>query len=101
MGDDRKEVQQCCKNMSGVRQDIVENLQHMVHEYHIYVDLFKTALQRMPTDQYKVLIRADMKPAGEHARRFNESVTNEVAIVIVGNDFEKRDIVLEKKNGRL
>ncbi|CAF1265956.1 unnamed protein product [Rotaria magnacalcarata] len=54
----------------------------------------------MPTDQYKVLIRADMKPAGEHARRFNEPVTNEVVVVIVGNDFEKRDILLEKKNGR-
>ncbi|CAF4020810.1 unnamed protein product [Rotaria magnacalcarata] len=55
----------------------------------------------MPTDQYKVLIRADMKSAGEHARRFNEPVTNEVVVVIVGNDFEKRDILLEKKNGRL
>ncbi|CAF4742786.1 unnamed protein product, partial [Rotaria magnacalcarata] len=74
MGDDRKEVQQRCKNMPGVRQDIVEKLQRMVHEHQIYVDLFKTALQRMPTDQYKVLIRADMKPAGEHARRFNEPV---------------------------
>ena len=96
MGDDRKEVQQRCKNMPGVRQDIVEKLQRMVHEHHIYVALFKTALQRMPTDQYKVLIRADMKPAGEHARRFNEPIADQVAVVISGNDFEKRDIVLEK-----
>jgi len=101
MGDDRKEVQQRCKNMPGVRQDIVEKLQQMVHEHNTYVEFFKIALQRMPSDQYKVVISADKKPAGEHARRFNEPVTNEVAVVIAGNEFDRRDIVLEKQNGQL
>jgi hypothetical protein len=101
MGDDRREVQQRCKNMPGVREDIVKKLQQMVHEHNPYVQSFKTALQRMPSDQLKVIIRADKKPAGEHARRFNEPVTNEVAIVIAGNEFEKRDIVLEKQSGQL
>jgi PIF1-like helicase/Helitron helicase-like domain at N-terminus len=101
MGDDRKEVQQRCKNMPGVRENIVKKLQQMVHEHNPYVQFFKTALQRMPSDQFKVVIRADKKPAGEHARRFNEPVTNEVAAVIAGNEFDKRDIVLEKQNGQL
>jgi hypothetical protein len=101
MDDDRKEVQQRCKNMSSVREDIVKKLQQMVHEHNSYVQSFKTALQRMPSDQLKVVIRADKKPAGEHARRFNEPVTNEVAVVIAGNEFERRDIVLEKQNGQL
>jgi hypothetical protein len=101
MGDDRKQVQQRCKNMPGVREDIVKKLQQMVHEHNTYVEFFKIALQRMPSDQYKVVISADKKPAGEHARRFNEPVTNEVAVVIAGNEFDRRDIVLEKQNGRL
>jgi hypothetical protein len=101
MGDERKEVQQRCKNMPGVRVDIVKKLQQMLHQHNIYVDFFKTALQRMPSDKYKVVIRADKKPEGEHERRFNEPVTNEVAIVIAGNAFDRRDIVLEKQNGLL
>jgi hypothetical protein len=101
MGDDRKQVQQRCKNMPGVREDIVKKLQQMVHEHNTYVEFFKTAIQRMPSDQYKVVIRADKTPVGEHARRFNEPVTNEVAVVIVGNEFDRRDIVLEKQNGQL
>ena len=40
-------------------------------------------------------------PAGEHAGRFNEPVTNEVAVVIVGNELDRQDIVLEKRNNQL
>jgi ATP-dependent DNA helicase PIF1 len=77
------------------------DLQQMLHQCNNYVHVFKSALQRMPTDAYKVVIRADKKPAGEHAGRFNEPVTNEVAVVIMGNEFDRRDIVLEKTNNRL
>ncbi|CAF1021035.1 unnamed protein product [Adineta steineri] len=101
MGDDTKQVKQRCKNLPGVREDIVKKLQQMVHEHNSYVQSFKLAIQRMPSDQYKVVIRADKTPLGEHARRFNEPVTNEIAVVIAGNEFDKRDIVLEKQNGQL
>ncbi|CAF1385237.1 unnamed protein product [Adineta ricciae] len=92
MGDDREEVKQRCKNLPGVRPEIVAELQEMIHEHNIYIDLFETALQRMPSDQYKMVIRADKKPAGEHARRFNEPVVNEVAVVIADNEFDRRDV---------
>ena len=101
MGDDKKQVHQRCRNMPGVREDTVKKLQQMVHEHNSYVGLFKTALQRMPSDQYKVVIRADKKSTGEHARRFNEPMANEVAVVISGDEFDRRDIVLEKQNGQL
>ena len=101
MGDERLEARQRCNNIPGTHQDIVTELQQMLHQHNTYVDILKTALQRMPSDAYKVVIRADKKPAGEHARRFNAPTTDEVAIVIAGNEFDRRDIVLEKKNNQL
>ena len=98
MGDDRKQPDRRCNTNPGTRRDIVLKLQQMLHQYNNYVHSFKIALERMPSDEYKVIIKADKTPVGEHARRFNEPLVNEVAVVIVGNEFNKRDIVLEKKN---
>ncbi|CAF1283851.1 unnamed protein product [Adineta steineri] len=98
MGDDSKQVQQRCKKLPGVREDVVKKLQQMVHEHNSYVKSFKLAVQRMPPTQYKVAIRADKTAAGEHARRFNEPVANGVAVVIAGEEFNKRDIILEQQN---
>jgi hypothetical protein len=101
MGDEQQEVKQRCNNIPGTHQDIVIELQQMLYQHNNYVHIFKSALQRMTSDSYKVVINADKKPAGEHERRFNAPVTNEVAIVIAGNEFDRRDIVLEKRNNRL
>ena len=101
MGDERLEARQRCNNIPGTHQDIVTELQQMLHQHNTYVHIFKTALQRMPSDAYQLVIRADKTPAGEHARRFNAPTTDEVAIVIAGNEFDRRDIVLEKKNNQL
>jgi hypothetical protein len=54
----------------------------------------------MPTDD-KVVIRADKTPTGEHRRRFNAPTLDEVATVMVDNDFDTRDIVLHKRNNTL
>ena len=101
MGDEQQEAKQRCSNIPGTNQNTVIELQQMLHEHHSYVQIFKTALQRMPTDAYKVVIRADATPVGEHERRFNAPTTNEVAIVIVGDGFDRRDIILEKRNNQL
>ena len=52
-------------------------------------------------EDYKVIIKADKTPVGEHERRFNAAVMSEVAILIVGQEFEKRDIIMEKRNNSL
>ena len=69
----------------------------MLHETNQYVKIFKTAIENMTTDDFKVVIKADRTPPGEHERRFNVPTTDEVAILIVGNDFQSRDIVLHKR----
>ncbi|GFS88025.1 helitron_like_N domain-containing protein [Nephila pilipes] len=55
----------------------------------------------MPSDPHKIVIQADRMPAGEHVRRFNAPTVVEVAIIIVGDQFQPRDIVLHRRNEQL
>jgi hypothetical protein len=55
----------------------------------------------MSSDTHKVLIQEDNQHAGEHVRILNAPTTDEVAIVIVGDQFKPRDIVLHNRNDRL
>lgn len=83
---------------TAMRRGILFDLQQLLHEHHALVQLFKTALDRMPTDDYKVVIRADKRPAGTHERQFNAPTIDEVAVVIVGENRESRDIVLARRD---
>lgn len=101
MGDEQLEADQRCDYILGTRRQIVLNLQRMFHEHNCLIKTFKTALERMPTDEYKVVIRADRIPAGEHERRFNAPQVDEVAVVISGNEFDKRDIIIQRRGESL
>ena len=73
----------------------------MLHSHNSYVQILKAAPDKMPSDEYKLVICAELGPTGEHPRRFNKSATNEVAIVIGGNKFHRQDSVLERRNRQL
>lgn len=79
-------------------REIIAKLQQLLHEHNALVNLFKTALEIMPSDNHKIVIRADKKPAGAHARQFNAPTINEVAIVVVGDNVESRDIIIKRRN---
>jgi hypothetical protein len=49
----------------------------------------------------RLVIRADRTPAGEHVRRYNEPTVDEVAVILVESEYDRRDIVLEKRNNKL
>ena len=66
MGDEQQEAEKHCSNIPGIRQNIILEVQQMLHYHNNYVQSFKTALERMPTDEYKLVIRADKRSAGEH-----------------------------------
>lgn len=83
------------------RREILSQLQSFLHQHNELVRLFKTALDRMPSDDHKIVIRADKTPLGEHARRFNAPTIDEVAIVIVGEQHLPSDIVLHRRNEQL
>lgn len=101
VGDANSEIAQRCVISSNLRRSIVEQLQHLLHEENELVRLFRTALDRMPSDDYKIVIRADKTPVGQHAGRFNAPTIDDVAIVIVGEEFQSRDIVLHRRNNEL
>lgn len=101
MGDERKEIDQRCSNITGLRREIVDELQHILHERNQLISIFKTALERMVADNYKVVIRADKRPIGEHERRYNAPQVNEVAVVIVDSKYSHRDIIIQRRSESL
>jgi hypothetical protein len=54
VGDEEREVGQRCDNIRDVRREIVLNLQRCLHGHNNLVNLFKTSLDRMPTDEYQI-----------------------------------------------
>jgi hypothetical protein len=101
MGDSARQVDQRCAHNNSVRRPVVEQLQSFFQQHNELVALFTTALDRMPSDNHKIVIKADKTPAGQHAGRFNAPTIDEVAIVVVGENVENRDIVLHRRNDQL
>ncbi|KIH47497.1 hypothetical protein ANCDUO_22443 [Ancylostoma duodenale] len=97
VADEQQQADRRCESIDGKRKNIVLNLQRMLHQHNNLVKVLKTALEKMPTDKYKVVIRADKRPRGEHERRFNAPTVNEVAVVMVG-EHERRDIVIQRRS---
>jgi hypothetical protein len=96
IGNEQVETDQRCTYIQGTRSQIVLNLQRMFHEHYHLTETFKTALERKPTDEYKVVIGGDQRLAGEHKRRFNAPQVDEVAVVISGDEFHQRDIAMRR-----
>ena len=63
--------------------------------------MFKVAMEKFSSPDMKLIIRADKTPVGEHERRFNAPVHDEVAVVLSGDQCSNRDIVLEQRNHAL
>ena len=84
-----------------MERTIVSQLQHLFHENNSLVRLFKTAIDLMPTDTHKIVISADKTPPGQHVRRYNAPTIDEVAIIMVGDQFLPRNIILHKRNAQL
>lgn len=101
IGNSDREVDRRYAITSNTKREIIEQLQNLFHEQNELDRLFKIALDRMPSDNHKIVIRADKTPVGEHARRFNAPTIDDVAILIVGEEFQSRDIVLQRRNEQL
>ncbi|XP_053968313.1 uncharacterized protein LOC128869734 [Anastrepha ludens] len=101
MGNSAREVDKRCAHNNSVKRSIMEQLKTFFHQHNELVALFTTALDRMPSDNHKIVIRADKTPAEQHAGRFNAPTIDEVAIVVVGENLENRDIVLHRRNDQL
>jgi hypothetical protein len=99
MANSDEQIEQQCHYNAGTRWEIVDPLQGLFDQHNELVRLFKNTIQRMPAEDYAVVIRADKRPVGQHERQFNAPTIDEVAIVIVGKEFESRDIILHRRSG--
>lgn len=94
VGNSDTEIDQRCAINRAMKRQIIGELQELLHEHNALVRLFKTALEDMPSDDHTIIIRADKRPTGSHAPTIDE-----IAVVIVGENVESRDIVLKRRNG--
>ncbi|CAK1590210.1 unnamed protein product [Parnassius mnemosyne] len=101
MGDEEIEVDRRCQFIQGVERDTVFKIQKFLHERNIVVKTFKTALENLPEEDYKVVIHADLTPREEHERRYNAPLINEIEAVISVDQFSSRDIVLRARDDTL
>ena len=60
--------------------------------------MFLSALDRMPSDSYNIVIKADRTPQGQHAGRYNAPNFNDMGIIINSTEHDSRDIVIFKRS---
>ena len=98
VGDEEEQTRIRRSHQPGIKADTVTSLQRMLHDSNKYVKTLKSTVDQMPTEEYRVKICANKTPRGEHARRYNAPVPNDVGIVIVGEEFKTRDIILHSRD---
>ena len=90
---------------SGLRPDIVSNISQLLHNDNHYVKLFKVAKeifdQQDVPSAIRVVINETKRPTGEHPRRYNSSLCDEVGVLMPNENASNRDIVLHYRDGGL
>ena len=69
---------------SRVENATVLKIWRMLHEHNRHIINFKTALERLPGEDYKLIMHPDRTPNGQHERRYNAPLINEVAAMVTG-----------------
>jgi hypothetical protein len=87
IGNKQVETDQRCTYIPGTGRQIVLSSQRMFHDHSHLIETFKTALERMPTD--------DQRPAGEHEQGFNAPQVDKVVVVISGYEFHQQAIIIQ------
>ncbi|KAL0882000.1 hypothetical protein ABMA27_001749 [Loxostege sticticalis] len=101
-GQEQANVRQ--QHVPNLNSEIVRELQTMLHTVNPYVASFKSALESVRGSDhgnYKFVINADRRPAAGHLGRYNAPSTNEVAVLLVDQECDKRDVVLRSRENRL
>ena len=99
------EVAARCAIVDGLRPDIVTSINELLINENSYVEVFKLAKeifeqQESPTN-VKIVINENKRPSGEHSRRFNSPVSDEIAVLMPNDNMSNRDVVLHYRDGGL
>ena len=87
-----------------LNQNILRRLQDMLQRVNPYCETFKMASERMRDNEGLHLHLKSFNPRQHDPRRYNLPTAAEVGVVMVGDGSEAtevRDIIIERRNGRL
>jgi hypothetical protein len=91
-------------NNPGLVREVLQTLQDVLHRHHVYVGIYKQALEIMatlPAERRQVHLQYNAQTDG---RRYNLPTADEVAILIPGDGSratDRRDIILRERLGGL
>ncbi|XP_055600642.1 uncharacterized protein LOC129749634 [Uranotaenia lowii] len=80
---------------------IIGELDVLLNEHNELLKLFISHMHHLQSDDHAIVINPDRTPAGEHIRRFNAPVVNDVAAIMVGDRTAPREIVIRRRNNTL
>ncbi|CAG5009142.1 unnamed protein product [Parnassius apollo] len=82
-------------------QRIVSELDGLLNEHNELLKIFKSHMHQLQSDNHAIVINPDKTPAGEHIRRFNAPIVDDVAGIMVGDCTAAREIVSLRRNNNL
>ena len=89
---------------NGVKEHIVNNSSKMLHQCNQSVQLLKTARELLEHDNLhacQVVINEERRLPGDHARRFNVPISDEIGILMPNELTHNWDTVLQYRDGQL
>ena len=101
MGNNEEEVNRRNEHFPFLRHSLLKELQDLLHNNNDKIKEIKYALERNNEPHFKLVIKENYRPTYEHARRFNKPTTNEVAILMIGDSTNKRDIIINKRDSTI
>ena len=104
--DDREsEVATRSAIVDGLKPDIIRSINELLHDSNHYVKVFKVAReifeQESTPTNVKIVINETKRPSGEHSRRYNRPLSDEIAVLMPNDVTNNRDIVLHYRDGGL
>ena len=91
--------------VDGLKPDIIRGINNLLHENNHYVEVFKVAKeifeQESTPTNVKIVINETKRPSGEHSRRYNRPLSDEIGVLMPNDVANNRDIVLHYKDGGL
>ena len=98
MGNNEDEINKISDFFPTLTKSILKEIQDMLHINNEKIKNIKYALERNYEPNFKLVIKEDCRPPNEHERRFNRPTNNEVAIVMIGDTTNKRDIIIHNRD---
>ena len=79
--------------VDGLKPDIIRGINHLLHESNHYIEVFKVAKE--------IFEQENTHTSGEHYRRYNRPLSDEIGVLMPNDAANNRDIVLHYKDGGL